>query len=258
MIKTVTLLSLLATASIAQAAFYVNAGSPSPTVGEGPLGADTNYLGYGTPHENPTSGQLTTYNAVSFAEGGLAGTYDVGVAFSWPDANDGGGTVDINDTKQSFSRSNVQGYDVFWQTWVGIDIRTENGGIGGGDRMTLSLTGLEANQAFTFTSYHADTQDQAGTFLVDQTPSASETSTSPFAFPSIDDDALATPWVTNAYSFDVTSDGLGNLDITFTQNSGTWIGINGFDLVAVPEPSSFALLGGLLALSAVAMKRRRA
>ncbi|MGJ8672717.1 PEP-CTERM sorting domain-containing protein [Rubritalea sp.] len=245
----VILTSLLATAGISQAALYINAGSTSPTAGIGPNGADVNYQAYGTPHESATSGATQTYNGTSFA--GLGGTYDVGVSFSWLDA-----TTDA--TKQSFSRTDTAGYGEFWNTWVGTDIRTTSGGINGGDRLQLSLTGLAANTTYVFTSYHFDTHDQSGTFIVDQTPTASETATSPFAFDEAGGVGGFTPETTNAYSFDVTSDGSGNLDITYTQNSGTWIGINGFDLVStasVPEPSSTALLG--LGGIALILRRRR-
>lgn len=64
-----------------------------------------------------------------------------------------------------------------------------------------------------------------------------------------------TPWTTNAYTFDVTSDGSGNLDITYSRNSGTWVGINGFDLVAVPEPSSSVLIA--LGFTALLLNRRK-
>ncbi|MDF7823599.1 PEP-CTERM sorting domain-containing protein [Pontiellaceae bacterium B12227] len=234
----------------AQAALYINAGG-SPTAGEGPTGADANYLTYQTAHENDSSGALQTYTGTSFAEGGLGGTYNVGVAFSWPDATG----VNSNNTKQAFGRTNDQGYPDFYADWVGIDIRATSGGTGGNDSFVLSLTGLEANQAFVLTSYHFDSQNQAGTFTVDQTPTASETATSPFDFPKsdgVDPDGVAeqTPWIDNAYSFDVTSDGSGNLDITYTRISGSWIGINGFDLVAVPEPATLGLVaafgGGVL------------
>lgn len=223
--------------TLAQAEFSVNAGR-TPDAGEGPVGADATYLDYATAHETALSGDLVNYPGVTFAEGGLAGTYNVGVAFSWPDA-----TTDA--TKQAFNRPNLGNYDLFWTTWIGTDIRDTNGGIAGGDRLVLSLTGLEPNTNFVFTSYHFDTDNQAGTFLVDQTPTASETAVSPFAKPRANAgaggvDATLTPWIDNAYSFDVTSDASGNLDITFTQNSGTWVSINGFDLEAV------ATTGGVL------------
>ena len=249
--KITPLLALALLTVSAQGALYINAGvdnSSQTPDGQGPLGTDANYLAYESDHENAASGAQVVYNSTSFAEGGLAGTYNVGVSFSWPDAT-------AETSKQAFNRGNTQGYDTFWQTWVGVDTRTAQGGIGGADRLMLSLTGLEANQAFTFTSYHADTQDQGGTFTVDQTLSASETSTSPFSFPSIDDNNTFTPWTTNAYTFDVTSDGSGNLDITYSRNSGTWVGINGFDLVAVPEPSSSVLIA--LGFTALLLNRRK-
>ncbi len=237
----------------AHAAMYVNTGLTGTSAGQGPEGANANYLSYATTHEDDastTTGQLSTYSGVSFSEGGLAGTYTVGVAFTWPDSP-------ARQAKQAFdNRNNPRGFAEFWESWVGTDSRVANG-----SSFQLNLSGLEANQAFTFTSYHADTADQGATFTVDQTPSSSETSTSPFDFrrgqstPTSPLEDLATLY---AYSFDVTSDGSGNLDITYTLDSGTFIGINGFDLeaVTVPEPSSSLL--AIFAGSAFLLRRRRA
>lgn len=235
----------------AHAAIFVNTGDTGTSAGVGPEGADANYLVYTTAHENAATGQLTTFNGVSFAEGGLAGTYDVGVAFTWLDAQN-------NNTKQAFSgRTNNRGHPEFWTSWVGVDSRTAQGGIGGTDRMQLNLTGLAANQSYVFTSYHGDTHDQEATFTVDQTPTSSETATSPFAFTRLSNHNTADydPWIENAYSFDVTSDGSGNLDITFARDAGgDFFGINGFNLVAVPEPSAGLLVA--FAASALLLRRR--
>lgn len=246
--KTFTTLTLLATASLAQAALYINAGLTDTSAGQGPEGADANYLSYGTPHETATTGQLTTYNDVSFSEGGLAGTYTVGVAFTWP------GNPNAT-AKQAFDdRNNPREFAEFWESWIGADTR-----VSGGNSFQLNLTGLEANQAFTFTSYHADTADQGATFTVDLTPTSSETSTSPFTFrrgqstPTSPLEDLASLY---AYSFDATSDVDGNLDVTYTLDEGTFFGINGFDLVAVPEPSTGLLVA--FAGSALFLRRRRA
>ena len=234
----------------AHAALYVNTGATATPAGQGPTGADANYLAYTTTHEDnasSTTGQLTTFNSVSFAEGGLGGTYDVGVAFTWLDFT-------ARQSKQAFDDRTNSVYDTFWESWVGIDSRTSNGGIGGSDRIQLNLSGLAANQAFTFTSYNADGNDQSATFTVDQTPTASETATSPFDWPALQFNDSLTPATTNAYSFDVTSDALGNLDITYTMASGTFFGVNGFDLVAVvPEPSSALML--LFVSSALLLRR---
>lgn len=253
----VILTSLLASSTLSQAALHINTGVTGTADSQGPNGANANYLAYTTSHETASSGALQTFNGTSFV--GLSGTYDVGVSFSWPDANNLNvtGSFDEHDTKQAFDRDNIDSYDEFWQTWIGVDTRASHGGIGGGDELILSLSGLAANTNFVFTSYHFDTQNLEGSFTVDQTPSASETATSPFAFDVTDGSGTQTPWETNAYSFDVTTDSSGNLDITYTHAGGTWIGINGFDLVstAVPEPSSTALLG--LGGIALLLRRRR-
>lgn len=242
--------SLIFSPALLNADLLVNVGGAG-TAGEGPTGADANYVGYSTPHENATTGQVTPYSGTTFAEGGIAGTFNVGLGFSWLDATS-------NATKQSFDRPNPVPYDAFYQTWVGVDIRTANGGINGGDRMELNLTGLPANTNFEFTSYHFDSHNANGSWLIDQTPSASETSSSPWVFARANGVVGLNP-LDNAYTFDVTSDASGNLDITYTRNSGTFIGINGFDLVAVPsvipEPSSVALLS-LFGLAACVRRRK--
>ena len=231
----------------AHAALYINAGDTGTAAGLGPLGSNSNYLAYTTSHETATSGALQTFSGTSFSEGGLAGTYNVGVEFAWLDATS-------NAAKQAFKdRQNNREYAEFWRSWIGVDSDETSGT----SQLKLSLSGLEANQAFTFTSYHVDSADQGATFTVDQTPSASETSTSPFTFRrglsgSIGDDLVSS----YAYSFDVTSDALGNLDVTYAIASGRLYGVNGFDLVAVPEPSTGLLAA--FAASALFLRRRRA
>ena len=247
--KTTSLLALILLPSLGHAALFINAGRDNQTLtGEGPTGADALYQGYGTTFETATTGQVENYPVTTFAEGGIAGTFNVGVGFSFPDA-----TSDA--TKQAYGRNNVNSFADFFSDWVGIDSRTANGGIGLGTRYTLNLSGLPASSSFEFTSYHFDTQNQPSTFTVDQTPSASETATSPFDMPRGDQDATLTPAITNAYTFDVTSDASGNLDITYELASGTFSGVNGFDLIAVPEPSATTFLG--LGLIGLIVRRRR-
>lgn len=249
-----TIYPILATIMVgsAHAALYMNVGLTGTSAGQGPTGADANYLSYVTTHEDEsasTTGQLTTFNSISFSEGGLGGTYDVGVAFTWPGNP-------ARQAKQAFdNRNNPRGFAEFWESWIGTDSR-----VSGGNSFQLNLTGLEANQTFTFTSYHTDTADQGATFTVDQTPSSSEASTSPFTFrrgqstPTSPLEDLATLY---AYSFDVTSDASGNLDVTYTLDSGTFLGVNGFDLEAtvIPEPSSSLLIA--LGSVALILRRRR-
>ena len=234
----------------AKADLLVNVGL-NPTAGEGPVGTDSNYVAYSSAHESADSGAQVIYNGVTFAEGNLTGTFDVGVEFSWPDAT-------AVTSPQSYSDRNSGGttYNNFFASWLGTDTRTANGGIGGDDRLVLSLTGLAANQDFLFTSYHFDPDNQQTTFAVDQTATSGESS---FAFARANDDNTLTPATDNAYEFAVTSDAAGNVNITYTTNP-TFFGVNGFDLVAVPsnvpEPSSVALLG-LVGFAGVLRRRRK-
>lgn len=245
--KIVSVLStVILSAGLAQAGLFINAGS-NPVADVGPTGATTGYQTYITAHENATSGQVETYTGVSFAEGGVAGSYDVGVGFSWPN------TTDVT-VPQSYGRTD-NGYGDYWHSHVGMDTRTSSGGVGTGTQMQLNLTGLAPSQAYVLTSSHFDSQNQAGTFTVDQNLAGTTDQSTVFDYPKADQGGGVvltdlTPWLDNQYSFDVTSDASGNLDVTYTSVTGSWIGLNGFEIVAVPEPATLGLVavfgGGIL------------
>lgn len=230
-------LALVGSAALAQAGLYVNAGF-SPAAGIGPAGSNANYVAYNTPHETDASGALQTFTGISFAEGGLGGTYDVGVQFTWP-------ATTANTVKQSFLRTQNPGgaYSPFYQSWVGMDTRTAQGGIGVGTTMRLTLTGLATNTDYTLTSYHFDTHDQTGTFTTSASGATVYTSGRANLVSTIDPSLYQ-------YDFDLTSDGSGTATIDYVSVSGSWIAMNGFDVVAVPEPAALGLIvavgGGIL------------
>ncbi|WPJ96598.1 PEP-CTERM sorting domain-containing protein [Coraliomargarita algicola] len=236
--------------ALAQAEMNVNFGRSDSATGQGPTGADSSYLDFFSDHESPTTGNLQTFNGISFSEGGLGGTYNVGVEITWPDANDNGGTADPDDTKQAYGRTDSNLND-FYNDNIGMDVRPENGGIGAGSRMTLTLTGLEANQDFTLTSYHVDGGNNSFLFTTDASGSTiftqGRSSTVNVGMTNVSD---------FQFDFLLTSDATGMAQITYTAVNSTFLAMNGFDLAAIPEPSSFALLSGALVLS-VAMVRRR-
>ncbi|MDF7800153.1 hypothetical protein P4C99_11810 [Pontiellaceae bacterium B1224] len=221
--------ALILSASLAQAGLYINAGN-IPDAGIGPNGSNVNYLAYNTgTHEASDVGAQEIFGGVTFAEGGIAGTYDVGVEYTFPDT-----TADT--VKQSYGRQNLGGNSTFYEDWIGIDVRAGSGGNGVGTTLRLNLTGLPANQEFTLTSYHFDTQDQAGTFTT------SLTGTDVFAFgKDVDKDGTTDP-APFAYDFTLTSDALGNASIDYQNASGSWTATNGFDLVAIPEPATLGLI----------------
>ncbi|MDQ8195619.1 PEP-CTERM sorting domain-containing protein [Coraliomargarita sp. SDUM461004] len=236
---------------LAQAEMNVNFGRSDSASGQGPTGADVTYLDFFSDHESPTTGNLQTFNGISFFEGGLGGTYNVGVEITWPDANDNGGAADPDDTKQAYGRTDSNLND-FYNDNIGMDIRPENGGIGAGSRMTLTLTGLEANQEFVLTSYHVDGGDNSFLFTTDASGSTiftqGKTSTVDAGMANVGD---------FQFDFSLTSDATGMAQITYTAVNSTFLAMNGFDLVAIPEPSSFALISGALGLVSVMVRRRR-
>lgn len=235
--KTHTIVAtLLATSTLSQAGLHINAGSPEVVSGQGPKGANAHYQPYGTTHEDKggKSGASVSYKDITFA--GSKKTYDVGVELSWSTAEPS--------SRQAFSNRRNNGYNPFFSSWVGIDTR-DSQGVKTRSSITVRLTGLQADTNYIFTSYHFDSQDVAGTFTVDQSPSASEKAVSPFVFGTGAEGPDQNPARDFSYSFHVKSDATGKLEITYTCQSGIWVGINGFDLesATVPKKSSPALLG---------------
>lgn len=214
------------------AALLLNIG-PSAQSGQGPTGADSAWLAYTTPHETSTTGQLSTFNGIGFAS--VAGTYNVGVQFSW-------GAGAPNAAKQSINR-NSSGQVNFYNNWMGTDAREA-----GLDTMTLTLSGLPANTSFTLTSYHFDTFDQTGKFTT------SVTGTQQF---DIGNGAESkAPYI---YDFSIVSNSSGGATIDYINvPSGTitqqFYVMNGFALDAIPEPASLGMMG--VVTMALLLRRR--
>lgn len=244
--KSTTLVALTASsvfAGSADAGLFINAGKSSGTGalvanGQGPTGSDTAYQAFaGGDHETTTTGNLQTFTGITFA--GAAGTYNVGVEFTWPDTT-------ANSVKQAFGRPLTNDVN-FFETWMGADSRNAQGGNGNSADTTtrLSFTGLPTDTSFTLTSYHFDNDNQTGLFITNLTGSTT------FDIGAEDDAGFADDGNPDPlgfqYDFTLTSDESGNASIDYKISEGTtevsFFVINGFDLVAVPEPGSLALLG---------------
>ena len=115
---------------------------------------------------------------------------------------------------------------------------------------TVTFGGLVANGQYELILYGlGDASDQWTDFAVDAANGGAAASTTGGAR-----DTIASP--DNYVTLNATADGSGNLTYTWGRNIATYHGHNGLQLTAIPEPSSAALLGGLLALSAVMVRRR--
>ena len=162
--------------------------------------------------------------------------------------------------------------------FLGTDTRTGSGGNGNWDGttgtpsyVTLSFTGLTPGQVYNWKSLHHDTENVHGTFaawsspnggadwqqLADGVMTDSSTGGNPDsgALRESGPDAFSLPSV---YSFDFTATGADV--IRFAPYSGGAVhsqiwGINGFQLDAIPEPSSAILLVG--GLGAMFLRRNR-
>ena len=250
---------LIITPGFCFADLLINAGrSSGGTVanvqaGQGPNGANPDYQAFnGGTHENANTGNLQTYTGTDFSEAGIIGTFTVGVEFTWPD------TTDVR-VRQAFGRAEVVNELNFSETWMGADTRPANGGNGTMANTTtrLNLTGLPANTAFALTSYHYDSNNQTGPFTT------SLTGATTFDIGSDGDNTVddGLPGPTGfGYSFLLNSNGSGDafIDYQMVEDANivnSFFVINGFDLQAIPEPSSASL--ALFGLGLIAFVSRR-
>ncbi|CAA6692442.1 MULTISPECIES: PEP-CTERM sorting domain-containing protein [unclassified Lentimonas] len=260
--KTVTLLSLLATATVAQAAAELvfsdttvtqnsdnTTGTYNVSVFDGKAGWSSNqYLGTGFAFGDGTVEDyaLVGNGTTPYAEGS-AGL----ITF------DGSSTTGANSFKDwaAVWTSNDPGTD-----FVGGDaanFTTETVSQGFGFTGSIDISGFKSGTIYlfhgTFSATYTDTLNLsmtgAGQTLLNATTSISGNNHSGF---------ITTFTFTDAEDYDqITYQYLNNDTVTSPGSAARFGGLI-FDGVAIPEPSSYALLGGLLALSAVAMKRRRA
>ncbi len=138
------------------------------------------------------------------------------------------------------------------QSWWGL-----NSNAIGGAKLSLTLDGedLGAGQ-FTWTSWHVDHDDQTGDMLIEVSVDGGATFST--AIPNFDivdgrdEDLFA--GAPNPATFNFTANGSDDVVIRYsnleTASKRNYVVVNGFEVVAIPEPASLALmgLGGLLML----------
>ena len=239
--KNTTLIAVLACANTSYAALYINqsrndAGNgPVSTLNEEVSNA-SQYLAY-TENGGVSAGALQTFTGISFAEGNISGSYDVGVAYNWSTVS----------TRRSIYRA---GMDAVYSTAGNQFHETFLGMFGAnGESMTLTLSGLPVSSEFVLTTYHFDPEGRTTDFTTDLTGTDTFTSGGGDNATFVD----PTPYI---YEFELSSDASGEAEISFTATSTNMFAMNGFDLEAVPEPSAACLLalGGV----ALVVRRKRA
>lgn len=273
-----TLLAFVAALLLAAPGFSqdLNIDFNSTTQDGGPHN-NAGFQAYDAGHEVTTDFVTMNYSAFSTT---------VGVTPAWPNTTD-------NRVQQMIDRG--AGNDANWTDsdldgitdFIGIDTRTGNGGNGDWDGtngtptyMTLALSGLPAN-LYNWTSFHHDTEHVHGNFQVelstdggssytkladgymsDSTPGGNPDSAANGSFGLVTDFAGMTA-AGSIYSTQFSADGTNDVVFRFAPYTGVlgaavhnqiW-GMNGFQLTAVPEPSTSVLLGTTL-LGLLCLRRR--
>jgi hypothetical protein len=248
----------------------------STTQGGGPNN-QAGYQAYDAGHEVAADFVTQSYSAFGTT---------VGVTPAWPNTTD-------NRVQQMIDRG--AGNDANWNNaagdidlvtdFLGIDTRTGNGGNGDWDGttgtptyMTLTLSGLSA-APYDWRSFHHDTEHVHGDFRVElsvdggasfaQLTDGLMTDSSPGGNPDSSGFVPPGPWtgpdadlLPSTYGTSFTANGVDDVVFRFAPYSNTAVhrqiwGINGFELVQVPEPSTVLLGLVSAAFCTVALRRRR-
>lgn len=284
----------IALAAPAQGALWIDfnsnqSGGGDPVVGDpgNPANAVHNQAGYQSyhaRHEVAADFLAATY-ATTFA---LTGPASVTLTPAWPNTT-------ANTVQQSIGRSQGQadtwvGNDVnLLRDWIGIDSRTSQAGNGAWDGaagtptyMTLSLGGLPS-ATYRMMSFHHDVENMNAFFTVEVSTNGGGTFGAPLAGRMTNSLSGGTPAENEILSgtapnvpggnpadlsstmvYEFTANGTDPVIVRFAPLSPgatdpvhqMFLGVNGFQLEQIPEPSLPALLAAAAALFVPGRRRR--
>ena len=164
-----------------------------------------------------------------------------------------GGTYDVTLSEATFSGSGIESRSRSGTGFVDEDLlrdfwKAENTN----NPAFLEFDGLQAGQ-YTITTWHNDVDFGDGDTTELRVTDANRTDSLVGSTTQNGD----TSGFTNVamFNFDFEANGTDTVSLEFERGGATSI-INGFEIV--PEPQAFALIGGLLALGVVMLRRRRA
>ena len=133
---------------------------------------------------------------------------------------------------------------------------------GAGGQFELVINGADLGAgSFDWTSWHHEQSNQTGKMTIDfSVNGGSAFTTALTGFDIVDNTTDGNVGAPNPATLSFVSNGTDDIHIRFTNTSGSnstndFVVINGFQVVAVPEPSS-AVFGGLCALMMLLRRRR--